>query len=93
VWYYLPAGYADSGALYPVVYILDGGTWVEGMSVPRSWTASSGAQGASRDGRLRRGRDRQQEYSRNPRWRQFMTTELVPPWTHGSARFRHRTSV
>lgn len=83
LWFYLPPGYgASAGAaetLYPVVYVLDGSNYVEKMDVPRVldhliahksippviFVFSEPA-------------DRQEEYTRNPRWRSFVTNELVP---------------
>jgi enterochelin esterase family protein len=80
VWFYLPPGYAAaSDTLYPVAYVLDGGNYVEKMDVPRVLdhlivnksippvivVFSEPA-------------DRQEEYSRNPKWRTFIAGELVP---------------
>jgi enterochelin esterase family protein len=80
VWFYVPPGYeASKDMLYPVVYFLDGGNYVEQMEVPRIL-----------DRLIARKRippviavfsepgDRQEEYSRNPAWRAFVTSELVP---------------
>ena len=80
VWYYLPPGYAGAGdTLYPVMYVLDGGNYVEKMDVPRVLDRLIAAGG------LRpliavfvEPANRQEEYSRNQRWRAFVTTELVP---------------
>jgi enterochelin esterase-like enzyme len=79
VWYYLPSGYADSGALYPVVYILDGATWVEGLEVPQILDRLIG-RGAAPPviAVFIDSENRQQEYSRSAAWREFMTAELVP---------------
>jgi enterochelin esterase-like enzyme len=79
VWFYTPPGYETSRDWYPVVFVLDGGNYVERMRAP-----------AVLD-RLIAGKsieplvavfvepgERQEEYSRNPRWRGFMATELVP---------------
>ena len=80
VWFYLPPGY-DSAAeqLFPVMYVLDGSNYVEKMDVPRVLDRLIAAKAIppliavfSEPG------DRQEEYSRNPRWRAFMATELVP---------------
>lgn len=80
VWFYLPPGYAAAtDTLYPVAYVLDGNNYVEKMDVPRVLdhlivnkaippvivVFSEPA-------------DRQEEYSRNPKWRSFITNELVP---------------
>lgn len=81
VWYYLPPGYATATAdtLFPVIYVLDGANYVEKMDVPRVL-----------DRLIARGdippviavfsepADRQEEYSRNPKWRAFISSELVP---------------
>lgn len=79
VWFYTPPGYDDGDEWYPVVYVLDGGNYVERMQVP-----------AILDRLVARRAippvvavfvepgERQEEYSRNPRWRAFMATELVP---------------
>lgn len=79
VWFYLPPGYEDADTLYPVVYILDGATWVEGLEVPRVLDRLIARRAAPpviavfvEPG------NRQQEYSRSTAWRAFMTTELVP---------------
>ncbi|MDP1572601.1 MAG: alpha/beta hydrolase-fold protein [Vicinamibacterales bacterium] len=79
VWFYLPPGYEESDTLYPVVFILDGATWVEGMEVPTVLDRLFARQAARpviavfvEPGH------RQQEYSRSTAWRQFMATELVP---------------
>jgi len=80
VWFYLPPGYtADSGTLYPVVYVLDGATWVEELDAPRVLDRLI-ARGAVPPviGVFVEPGNRQEEYSRHAAWRQFMTTELVP---------------
>ena len=65
--------------LYPVVYVLDGANYVEKMDVPRVLDRLIAAKTIppviavfTEPG------DRQEEYSRNQRWRAFMATELVP---------------
>jgi enterochelin esterase-like enzyme len=85
VWFYLPPGYpstppgSQANSLYPVVYVLDGANYVEKMDVPRVLdhlianksippVIAVFAEPA----------DRQEEYSRNPRWRAFLANELVP---------------
>ncbi len=79
IWTYLPAGYEGGQDLYPTVYFLDGGNYAEWMEVPavldRLMAAKSlppfiavFVEPASR----------QEEYSRNPAWRAFVATELVP---------------
>ena len=80
VWFYLPPGYAAAAdQLFPVVYVLDGANYVEKMDVPRVLDRLIAAKTIppivavfSEPG------DRQEEYSRNQRWRAFMATELVP---------------
>jgi len=87
VWFYLPPGYPSSSlrasasaeTLYPVVYVLDGANYVEKMEVPRvldhliaNKTIPPVIAVFSEPA------DRQEEYSRNPRWRAFIATELVP---------------
>ena len=79
VWFYTPPGYETSQDWYPVVFVLDGGNYVERMRAP-----------AILDRLIARKSiepvvavfvepgERQEEYSRNPRWRAFMATELVP---------------
>lgn len=80
VWFYLPPGYSPSGdTLYPVVYVLDGGNYVEKMDVPHvldSLIASKAIPPAIAV--FSEPADRQEEYSRNPKWRAFITSELVP---------------
>lgn len=80
VWYYLPAGYqASPDALYPVAYVLDGGTFIERMDARRVLDRLIARHAVpplivvfSEPG------ERQEEYSRNPKWRAFITSELVP---------------
>jgi enterochelin esterase family protein len=80
VWIYLPPGYqAAADALFPVMYVLDGANYVEKMEVPRVLdhlivnksippVIAVFSEPA----------DRQEEYSRSPKWRAFITSELVP---------------
>ena len=81
VWFYLPPGYAAAPAetLFPVIYVLDGSNYVEKMDVPRVLDRLIARRAIppviavfAEPG------DRQEEYSRNPRWRAFVATELVP---------------
>jgi 23S rRNA (adenine2503-C2)-methyltransferase len=80
VWFYLPPGYSTAtDQLFPVMYVLDGSNYVEKMDVPRVLDRLLAAKAIppviavfSEPG------DRQEEYSRNQRWRAFMATELVP---------------
>ncbi len=74
VWFYLPPGYsADRERLFPVVYVLDGANYVEKMDVPRVLDHLIANKSIppviavfSEPG------DRQEEYSRNPKWRAFI---------------------
>jgi enterochelin esterase-like enzyme len=80
VWFYLPPGYATAtDQLFPVMYVLDGSNYVEKMNVPGVLDRLIAMKAIppviavfSEPG------DRQEEYSRNQRWRAFMSTELVP---------------
>jgi enterochelin esterase-like enzyme len=80
VWFYLPPGYAaDPATLFPVIYVLDGANYVEKMDAPRILDHLIANQSIPpviavfvEPG------ERQEEYSRNQRWRAFMATELVP---------------
>ena len=71
VWYYLPPGYAAAtDTLYPVIYVLDGSNYVEKMDVPKvldhliaNKTIPPVIAVFSEPA------DRQEEYSRNPKWR------------------------
>jgi enterochelin esterase-like enzyme len=80
VWFYLPPGYAAAAdTLYPVVYVLDGANYVEKMGVPRVLDHLIANKSIppviavfAEPG------DRQEEYSRNPRFRAFVANELVP---------------
>jgi enterochelin esterase-like enzyme len=79
VWTYLPAGYEASQDVYPTVYFLDGGNYIDWMAVPAVLDRLIAAKTIPpviavfvEPG------NRQEEYSRNPAWRAFITTELVP---------------
>ncbi len=80
VWFYLPPGYAAStDTLYPVIYVLDGANYVEKMDVPRVLDHLIANQTIPPViAVFSEPADRQEEYSRNPKWRAFITTELVP---------------
>ncbi|MBP7779549.1 MAG: esterase family protein [Acidobacteria bacterium] len=79
VWTYVPSGYESSQDIYPTVYFLDGGNYAGWMEVP-----------SVLDKLIAKRRippviavfvepaSRQEEYSRSPAWRAFITTELVP---------------
>lgn len=79
VWTYLPAGYEGGQDLYPVIYFLDGGNYADWMHVPDVLDRLIAARTVPpfiavfvEPG------SRNEEYSRNPAWRGFMATELVP---------------
>ncbi len=79
VWTYVPAGYDSSSDLYPTVYFLDGGNYVDWMAVPLVLDRLIAAKRIPpmiavfvEPG------NRQEEYSRSPAWRAFVATELVP---------------
>lgn len=79
VWFYTPPGYENSQEWYPVVYVLDGGSYVERMRTPTILDRLIARKAIPpvvavfvEPG------ERQEEYSRNPSWRGFMATELVP---------------
>jgi len=79
VWFYTPPGYEASQDWYPVVFVLDGGNYVERMRTPAILDRLIARKAITpviavfvEPG------ERQEEYSRNPRWRAFMTSELVP---------------
>jgi enterochelin esterase-like enzyme len=79
VWFYLPPGYKDSTDLYPVVYILDGGNYIEKMDVPRVLDRLVARKAIPPVVAVfSEPVDRMEEYSRNPKWRAFVSTELVP---------------
>jgi enterochelin esterase-like enzyme len=79
VWFYTPPGYDKNQDWYPVVFVLDGGNYVERMRTPAILDRLIAAKTIEplvavfvEPG------ERQEEYSRNPRWRAFMASELVP---------------
>lgn len=80
VWFYLPAGYdAATGSLFPVVYVLDGSNYVEKMGTPRVLDHLIANKSVPPlIAVFSEPADRQEEYSRNPRWRAFVANELVP---------------
>jgi enterochelin esterase-like enzyme len=79
-WFYLPPGYgAAAETLYPVIYVLDGANYVERMDVPRVLDRLIAAKAIPPViAVFTEPADRQEEYSRNPRWRAFFVNELVP---------------
>jgi len=79
VWFYTPSEYATSQDWYPVLYVLDGGNYVERMRTPTILDRLIARKAIPplvavfvEPG------ERQEEYSRNAKWRAFMATELVP---------------
>ena len=80
VWFYLPPGYSTGGdTLFPVVYVLDGGNYVEKMDVPRVLDRLIARKAIPPViAVFAEPAERQEEYSRNPRWRSFLAGELVP---------------
>jgi enterochelin esterase-like enzyme len=80
VWFYVPPGYsASQDALFPVLYVLDGANYVEKMDVPRVLDhLIANKTIAPLIAVFSEPADRQEEYSRNPKWRAFIANELVP---------------
>jgi len=75
----LGASATATDTLYPVIYVLDGANYVEKMDVPRVLDRLIARKAIppviavfSEPG------DRQEEYTRNPKWRTFISSELVP---------------
>jgi enterochelin esterase-like enzyme len=79
VWFYTPPGYDAGQDWYPVLYVLDGANYVERMRAPTILDRLI-AQKAIPPvvAVFVEPAERQEEYSRNARWRAFMATELVP---------------
>jgi enterochelin esterase family protein len=79
VWFYTPPGYEASQDWYPVLYVLDGGNYVERMRTPTILDRLIARKAIPPVVAVFvEPADRQEEYSRNVRWRAFMATELVP---------------
>lgn len=80
VWFYLPPGYgASKDELFPVIYVLDGSNYVEKMDVPKVLDhLISNKSVPPVIAVFSEPADRQEEYSRNPKWRAFIASELVP---------------
>jgi enterochelin esterase-like enzyme len=80
IWIYVPPGYSSApDALFPVVYVLDGANYVEKMGVPGvldHLIANKAIPPVIAV--FSEPADRQEEYSRNPKWRAFIANELVP---------------
>jgi enterochelin esterase family protein len=78
VWFYTPPGYETSQSWFPVVYVLDGGSYVERLDTPGLLNRLIARQAIPpviavfvEPAR------RQEEYARHPAWRTFMSKELV----------------
>ena len=79
VWFYTPPGYDTNTDWYPVLYVLDGGNYVERMRTPTILDRLIARKAIPPIVAVFvEPSDRQEEYSRNPRWRAFLATELVP---------------
>jgi enterochelin esterase-like enzyme len=79
VWFYTPPGYDANQDWYPVVFVLDGGNYVERMRTPAILDRLIAAKAiAPLVAVFVEPGERQEEYSRNPGWRAFMASELVP---------------
>jgi enterochelin esterase family protein len=79
VWFYTPPGYETSQDWYPVLYVLDGGNYVERMRAPTILDRLIARKAIPPVVAVFvEPAERQEEYSRNPGWRAFMATELVP---------------
>jgi enterochelin esterase-like enzyme len=80
VWFYVPPGYSSSNeTLYPAIYVLDGGNYVEKMDMPRILDRLIAQKSIPPIiAVFSEPADRQEEYSRSPAWRAFVTSELVP---------------
>lgn len=79
VWFYTPPGYESSQEWYPVLYVLDGGNYVERMRIPTILDRLIARKAIPPViAVFVEPAERQEEYSRNPRWRAFMAGELVP---------------
>jgi enterochelin esterase-like enzyme len=79
VWFYTPPGYETSEDWFPVLYVLDGGNYVERMRTPTVLDRLIARKAIPPlVAVFVEPADRQEEYSRNANWRAFMATELVP---------------
>lgn len=79
VWFYTPPGYDTSQDWYPVLYVLDGSNYVERMRTPTILDRLIARKAIPPIVAVFvEPSERQEEYSRNARWRAFMATELVP---------------
>ncbi|MFN7983500.1 MAG: alpha/beta hydrolase-fold protein [Vicinamibacterales bacterium] len=78
IWVYLPAEYEKTQTLYPVAYVLDGGNYADWMHVPAVFdTLIASKRVPPFIAVFVEPVERQEEYSRNPAWRAFVTNELV----------------
>lgn len=79
VWFYTPPGYGSSDEWYPVVYVLDGGSYVERMDAPQVLDRLINRKAIPPVvAAFVEPADRKEEYTRNDRWRDFIASELVP---------------
>lgn len=80
LWFYLPAGYeAARDTLYPVMYVLDGANYVEKMEAPKVLDhLIANKTIPPLIAVFTEPADRQEEYTRNPKWRAFIADEVVP---------------
>ena len=79
VWFYTPPGYDAGQDWYPVLYVLDGGNYVELMRTPTILDRLIARKAIPPVVAVFvEPAERNEEYSRNARWRAFMATELVP---------------
>jgi enterochelin esterase family protein len=79
VWFYTPPGYGSSDEWYPVVYFLDGGSFVERMDAPQVLDRLISRKAIPPVVAVFvEPSDRKEEYTRNANWRAFITSELVP---------------
>jgi enterochelin esterase-like enzyme len=75
---YLPPGYETSTDFYPTLYVLDGNAWVDRMQAPRLLDRLIARKAVPPlIAVFVTPENRQEEYSRNPRWRGFVAQELV----------------
>jgi enterochelin esterase family protein len=79
VWFYTPPGYDGSQSWFPSVYVLDGGAYVERLGMPQILDRLiAGQEIPPAIAIFVEPGERQEEYTRNARWRAFIATELVP---------------
>jgi enterochelin esterase family protein len=79
VWFYTPPGYDGTADWFPVLYVLDGGNYVERLRTPTVLDRLIAQKTIPPVVAVFvEPAERQEEYSRNANWRAFMATELVP---------------